>query len=124
MQMTAYEMRISDWSSYVCSSDLQIAVAPHRRHADDDARGAAGRRSQPGAACAAGTRLSRHRAADGGHRRAANGQYHGASGAMSERIRNWCAGLSQSERWLVGVGALLTLRALFWALGRPTGRES
>src|SRR3546814_1054201 len=64
--------------------------------------------------------LSRHRAADGGHRRAANGQYHGASGAMSERIRNWWAGLSQRERWLVGVAALLTLGALFWALGRPT----
>src|SRR3546814_17974933 len=71
-------------------------------------------------ACASGTRLSRHRAADGGHRRAANGQYHGASGAMSERIRNWWAGLSQRERWLVGVAALLTLGALFWALGRPT----
>src|SRR3546814_17446716 len=24
MQKTAYEMRISDWSSYVCSSDLRI----------------------------------------------------------------------------------------------------
>src|SRR3546814_7145381 len=24
--MTAYEMRISDWSSYVCSSDLDLAV--------------------------------------------------------------------------------------------------
>src|SRR3546814_16596357 len=39
---------------------------------------------------------------------------------MSERIRNWWAGLSQRERWLVGVAALLTLGALFWALGRPT----
>src|SRR3546814_2199276 len=26
-QKTAYEMRISDWSSDVCSSDLQISVA-------------------------------------------------------------------------------------------------
>src|SRR3546814_6470102 len=25
--MTAYEMRISDWSSYVCSSDLRIGIA-------------------------------------------------------------------------------------------------
>src|SRR3546814_6511701 len=71
-------------------------------------------------ACASGTRLSRHRAADGGHRRAAKGQYRGGSGAMSERILNWWAGLSQRERWLVGVAALLTLGALFWALGRPT----
>src|SRR3546814_3114509 len=27
-QKTAYEMRISDWSSDVCSSDLYIAVEP------------------------------------------------------------------------------------------------
>src|SRR3546814_6316307 len=36
-QKTAYEMRISDWSSDVCSSDLQIRspihVAPPARHA-------------------------------------------------------------------------------------------
>src|SRR3546814_4863663 len=33
-QKTAYEMRISDWSSDVCSSDLDLssgAVPPHRR---------------------------------------------------------------------------------------------
>src|SRR3546814_12224450 len=29
-QKTAYEMRISDWSSDVCSSDLEIAVAGDR----------------------------------------------------------------------------------------------
>src|SRR3546814_3900914 len=29
-QKTAYEMRISDWSSDVCSSDLPAAVAPSR----------------------------------------------------------------------------------------------
>src|SRR3546814_5261088 len=28
-QKTAYEMRISDWSSDVCSSDLQIATQGH-----------------------------------------------------------------------------------------------
>src|SRR3546814_8201775 len=28
-QKTAYEMRISDWSSDVCSSDLQPAAHPH-----------------------------------------------------------------------------------------------
>src|SRR3546814_1871774 len=27
-QKTAYEMRISDWSSDVCSSDLRVAVVP------------------------------------------------------------------------------------------------
>src|SRR3546814_8064823 len=30
-QKTAYEMRISDWSSDVCSSDLQMIVRPLRR---------------------------------------------------------------------------------------------
>src|SRR3546814_9430086 len=30
-QKTAYEMRISDWSSDVCSSDLKAAVAVSRR---------------------------------------------------------------------------------------------
>src|SRR3546814_5761629 len=34
-QKTAYEMRISDWSSDVCSSDLE------HRHLDDPCRGAA-----------------------------------------------------------------------------------
>src|SRR3546814_7224777 len=29
-QKTAYEMRISDWSSDVCSSDLHVAVADRR----------------------------------------------------------------------------------------------
>src|SRR3546814_14566405 len=48
MQTTAYEMRISDWSSDVCSSDLQLAdaldeavqrvAALHRRHARRRAR--------------------------------------------------------------------------------------
>src|SRR3546814_17872528 len=32
-QKTAYEMRISDWSSDVCSSDLDIECVPHQRHA-------------------------------------------------------------------------------------------
>src|SRR3546814_15762586 len=30
-QKTAYEMRISDWSSDVCSSDLQTRATRHRR---------------------------------------------------------------------------------------------
>src|SRR3546814_17515534 len=39
MQKTAYEMRISDWSSDVCSSDLvrqgfRIRIYPCMRHAD------------------------------------------------------------------------------------------
>src|SRR3546814_5070576 len=30
-QKTAYEMRISDWSSDVCSSDLLAGIKPHLR---------------------------------------------------------------------------------------------
>src|SRR3546814_3228584 len=51
-QKTAYEMRISDWSSDVCSSDLC-------RAAGDDGRLAKGRHPRP-AACAAGRALCRH----------------------------------------------------------------
>src|SRR3546814_6897754 len=37
-QKTAYEMRISDWSSDVCSSDLDVIDAMHRRHDVDAER--------------------------------------------------------------------------------------
>src|SRR3546814_16590604 len=36
-QKTAYEMRISDWSSDVCSSDLAALQLSQRRRQDDDA---------------------------------------------------------------------------------------
>src|SRR3546814_18854935 len=36
-QKTAYEMRISDWSSDVCSSDLE--ARPHRAHLEADHAG-------------------------------------------------------------------------------------
>src|SRR3546814_1913242 len=39
-QKTAYEMRISDWSSDVCSSDLSVVVA-ERVHIDAAPRGRA-----------------------------------------------------------------------------------
>src|SRR3546814_5713688 len=38
-QKTAYEMRISDWSSDVCSSDLLRCEAGQRRHADEREQG-------------------------------------------------------------------------------------
>src|SRR3546814_7025649 len=41
-QKTAYEMRISDWSSDVCSSDLIVAVAFDKVLAGLDAAKAAG----------------------------------------------------------------------------------
>src|SRR3546814_9286340 len=34
-QKTAYEMRISDWSSYVCSSDLTVKTNKRDIKADD-----------------------------------------------------------------------------------------
>src|SRR3546814_5720350 len=37
-QQTAYEMRISDWSSDVCSSDLFAAARPLTRHHDRSIR--------------------------------------------------------------------------------------
>src|SRR3546814_5183110 len=46
-QKTAYEMRISDWSSDVCSSDLAVEIEPQpfaRRDADMAAIGARDRR--------------------------------------------------------------------------------
>src|SRR3546814_5092099 len=38
-QKKAYEMRISDWSSDVCSSDLPRATVPRCHRAIDDRRG-------------------------------------------------------------------------------------
>src|SRR3546814_19916668 len=55
-QKTAYEMRISDWSSDVCSSDLCAAVLPpgvvarHRRHVRAAAPCRTGARNGVGAA--------------------------------------------------------------------------
>src|SRR3546814_10855975 len=45
-QKTAYEMRISDWSSDECSSDLDIALALRHRAADRDAIGRLARAAQ------------------------------------------------------------------------------
>ena len=38
---------------------------------------------------------------------------------MTERLQNWWAGLSQRERWLVGIAGLLALGVVLWGLGRP-----
>src|SRR3546814_10831926 len=53
-QKTAYEMRISDWSSDVCSSDLLETVAARMGwtivavHADEGISGTKGREKRPG----------------------------------------------------------------------------
>src|SRR3546814_9779119 len=46
-QKTAYEMRISDWSSDVCSSDLRPSAAPQERTALRQAQGERMRGSYP-----------------------------------------------------------------------------
>lgn len=38
---------------------------------------------------------------------------------MRESVQNWWAGLTQRERWLVGIAAVLALAVLLWALARP-----
>src|SRR3546814_6908489 len=68
-QKTAYEMRISDWSSDVCSSDLRALADPAFRRGRgrarrDPYRSAARARSRPSQARASGVALS------GGGRRA------------------------------------------------------
>src|SRR3546814_16594189 len=55
-------MRISDWSSDVCSSDLVIADQAARRAAEGDARLAAARRTHIGEVGLADLHLFDHRA--------------------------------------------------------------
>ena len=38
---------------------------------------------------------------------------------MTERLQNWWIGLSQRERWLVGIAGVLAFGVLIWGLGRP-----
>src|SRR3546814_4198930 len=64
-QKTAYEMRISDWSSDVCSSDLVAGVAGHRAR---PARTAAAALSQDAARRGAMDRAARNCAPAGAHR--------------------------------------------------------
>src|SRR3546814_5630607 len=52
-QKTAYEMRISDWSSDVCSSDLQVPDHPPARAGCVDRRRARDRPDRPGLGAAA-----------------------------------------------------------------------
>src|SRR3546814_5793841 len=47
-QKTAYEMRISDWSSDVCSSDLASPRRPCAELGQDPVSGPRGLRSRPG----------------------------------------------------------------------------
>src|SRR3546814_15999501 len=69
-QKTAYEVRISDWSSDVCSSDLAL----YQRGADADRYGiAAVRRRDDAGARTLGRRARRDRGADRARERADRG---------------------------------------------------
>jgi len=38
---------------------------------------------------------------------------------MMDAVKNWWGGLSQRERWLVGIAGVLAVAVLGWAIGRP-----
>src|SRR3546814_6905880 len=94
-QKTAYEMRISDWSSDVCSSDLRLV--------DPAGRSAAGPCSKPvasgtGAGCAASSRTVLERTA-WPPRRLSSRVFQGADQA-SRRYRCGLDPAPVSTRWL------------------------
>src|SRR3546814_3903347 len=98
------------WAMRPACRSRRCRIAPTDAH--DDARRAARRGYQSGAARVASAWLSCHRAADGGQRRSANGQYNDPGGAMTDKLRNWWNGLSRRERWLVGVAGVLACGVL------------
>src|SRR3546814_4878225 len=100
-QKTAYEMRISDWSSDVCSSDLvqpvRLAGEPAAQAGVADAR-------------AVGTRIARSHRPD----RARAGPHPAVAAERSEAVRLSCAGSHgrrrRSEERRVGKEGVSTLR--------------
>src|SRR3546814_9650403 len=58
-QKTAYEMRISDWSSDVCSSDLR--AERHQRHRQQGQIPGAGHETAPGYFAATAQGIGHHR---------------------------------------------------------------
>src|SRR3546814_4847844 len=71
-QKTAYEMRISDWSSDVCSSDLDLASRGQRSGADRAGPGTGVARTRPrgvAGAAAASTRAGAGSGRNAGARR-------------------------------------------------------
>src|SRR3546814_18678527 len=112
-QKTAYEMRISDWSSDVCSSDLNAGHA-HERGPDP-------RRSQSRGRAAIGglSRLAACRAGDGGSG--------GAHAAPSRRLgpsqcRTRRASKAQAGGLWRGRQNNETASAMAAAMGSPSGR--
>src|SRR3546814_6720576 len=90
-QKTAYEMRISDWSSDVCSSDLGAALAAGGAECDGAGRrGRAAAGGRLGRSGAAGARAGEHRTAggdDGGGLAGAGGPRPAAGGGAEPSRR-------------------------------------
>src|SRR3546814_3072904 len=85
-QKTAYEMRISDWSSDVCSSDLDRQVAGH--FLPDGPLGGDRRRDRP----------CRHDGEDLRERREAPGLQHRPARSEERRVGKECVSTCRS-RW-------------------------
>src|SRR3546814_16424151 len=119
-QKTAYEMRISDWSSDVCSSDLVGQLDPPRGRRRAEARDAAGR--LPGrAARQPPVRTQRDRA---GRERVPDHRRAGRLGARAETIGTWLG--VQPARWpraRAGHGRGLACGAGHGEIGRASCRE-
>src|SRR3546814_10976126 len=88
-QKTAYDVRISDWSSDVCSSDLPARPVPGPRRARHPRRPLRGHRAAPGAGAApAETGLS----GGAGTRRRARSE--------ERRVGKECVRTCRSREWL------------------------
>src|SRR3546814_3484503 len=99
-QKTAYEMRISDWSSDVCSSDL-LRIAGPQQAAAFGRIGLAGQRRQGGAPGAAAHHTDMTDADMSGRRRHALAPAKGfaaASGSSGQRARAGASRVSPSPR--------------------------
>src|SRR3546814_17701399 len=108
-QKTAYELRISDWSSDVCSSDLRIRRSPQRRARDPggEAAGiAAGTPRDGGGLSARATRTLRPRLPRPAVRPRGERPHRGARAARgapcSRRGRDRGAGASPPRARVVG----------------------
>src|SRR3546814_13786942 len=115
-QKTAYEMRISDWSSDVCSSDLSI-----RPRSDAQGRGGGGGRqrgtSHRSAASSSSVRASTQRRPPS----ASSSSFQNGALVLSQSIRNAQAS-SAAARWLLET-ATSTIRAPGSKIGRASCRE-
>src|SRR3546814_5917530 len=125
--MTAYEMRISDWSSDVCSSDLQhscrldgqpAAPPPRLLHRDDPsvaggavpgARGALQARRDALGNCPAGAEARRtYRRGAGGTRSSCRGPTGRCSGSTMMAGRRPLEGVRVTDFTWIGAGSFAT----------------